>query len=214
MAPRYPAKNICSPDHGSDTRRRRHAQRAAGQRYPTSRRGRLTHASRARRYRARQKNVTHQGSRPQAPNDLVSVGSAVTASKSPSASSGGLARRSAGRGAQTWHCHWCGCRCPQFVRHEFLRRRLARAVVRRGRESPLHLAEKVLKVLAAWVQPVGRWRTGQPVALREFALGQPDTNLAAIAMFSAAVNREGNTACSGEPSALSQARYVRTGWGK
>jgi hypothetical protein len=115
---------------------RRHAQRAAGQRYQTSRRGRLTHASRARRYRARQKNVTHQGSRPQPPNDLVSVGSAVTASKSPSASSGGLPRRSAGRGAETWHCHWCGCRCPQFVRHEFLRRHLARAVVnhRRGEE--------------------------------------------------------------------------------
>ena len=96
---------------------RRERQRAAGQRYQTSHRGRLAHALRARRYRARQKNVTHQGSLPPPPDDLLSLGSAVTAGKSPSPSPDVFPRRSA------WHCHWCGCRCPQFVRHGFLRRR-------------------------------------------------------------------------------------------
>jgi hypothetical protein len=43
-------------------RARHHAQRAAGRRYQSSRRGRLAHAVRARRYRARGKKVTHQGS--------------------------------------------------------------------------------------------------------------------------------------------------------
>jgi hypothetical protein len=37
-------------------------QRAAGRRYQASRRGRVAHALRARSYRARRKNVTHQGS--------------------------------------------------------------------------------------------------------------------------------------------------------
>ncbi len=59
---------------------RREGQRAAGRRYQTSHRGRVAHALRARSYRARQKNVTHQGSPPQPPDDLVSPGSAVTAS--------------------------------------------------------------------------------------------------------------------------------------
>jgi hypothetical protein len=64
---------------------RREGQRAAGQRYQTSRRGRVVHALRARRYRARQKNVTHQGSPPQPADGLVPPGSAVTASEpSPS----------------------------------------------------------------------------------------------------------------------------------
>jgi hypothetical protein len=40
---------------------RHQAQRAAGRRYQASRRGRLAHAARSGRWRARQKNVTHQG---------------------------------------------------------------------------------------------------------------------------------------------------------
>ena len=43
---------------------RRCSLRAAGRRYQTSRRGRLAHAVRARRYRARVKKVTHHGSHP------------------------------------------------------------------------------------------------------------------------------------------------------
>lgn len=50
---------------------RRDAQRAAGRRYQASRRGRVNHAARAGRYRARQNNVTHQGSPPHRSNDLV-----------------------------------------------------------------------------------------------------------------------------------------------
>ena len=107
---------------------RYHAQRAAGRRYQTSRRGRLAHAVRARRWRARQKNVTHQSSPPPPPDDLVLPGSAVTASEpSPDA------RR------WTWHCHWCGCRCSQFVRQGFLRRRrVLRNVSQPHRGRPDH----------------------------------------------------------------------------
>jgi len=102
---------------------RHHGQRAAGQRYQTSRRGRLSHAVRARRYRAQQKNVTHQGSPLLPLDDLVSVDTAVTASKSSAAASGDVTTRSRGHGAPTWRCHWCGCRCPPFVRTGFLPRR-------------------------------------------------------------------------------------------
>ncbi len=50
----------CSQDCARTSRRA--SMRAAGQRYQTSRAGRFAHAERARRYRARRKNVTHQGS--------------------------------------------------------------------------------------------------------------------------------------------------------
>ena len=45
----------------------------AGQRYQSSRSGRLKHATRQRRYRDRQTKVTHHGSPPQAPDDLLPV---------------------------------------------------------------------------------------------------------------------------------------------
>jgi hypothetical protein len=96
------------------------AQRAAGRRYQGSHRGRLLHAARARRYRARQNNVTHHGS-PSAPaNDLLSAASVTAASDAVAA--GGEPRHTIGR------CHWCGCRCPPLIRQGFLRRR----GVRRG----------------------------------------------------------------------------------
>ncbi len=104
---------------------RRHAQRAAGRRYQTSRRGRIAHALRARRYRHRQKNVTHQGSPPAPPDDLLSENSAA-ANEPPSA--GDFPRR------PPWRCHWCGCRCPDFVRQDFLRRRRRSRRTRRGCE--------------------------------------------------------------------------------
>ena len=102
---------------------RRDAQRAAGRRYQASRRGRVNHAARAGRYRARQNKVTHQGSPPQPADDLVMASAVVSASKPPSASPGEVARPSPGRRPGNWSCHWCGCRCPPFVRREFLRRR-------------------------------------------------------------------------------------------
>jgi hypothetical protein len=45
-------------------RARRRTRRDAGRRYQTSRRGRLAHAERSRRYWVRCKNVTHHGSSP------------------------------------------------------------------------------------------------------------------------------------------------------
>jgi hypothetical protein len=97
---------------------RRDAQRAAGRRYQASRRGRVNHAARAGRYRARQNNVTHQGSPPHRADDLV-MASAVVIAASP----GEGARSSPGHRSGSWSCHWCGYRCRPFVRREFLRRR-------------------------------------------------------------------------------------------
>lgn len=97
---------------------RYHAQRAAGQRYQTSRRGRLAHAERARRWRLRQKNVTHQGSPPQPADDVVSADAAASGTQPATASPCG----SRSHGSRWWCCHWCGCRCPPRVRIAFLRR--------------------------------------------------------------------------------------------
>jgi hypothetical protein len=103
---------------GCARRARGEARRAAGRRYQQSHRGRLSHAARARRYRARQKNVTHHGSPSAAAHDLLSSASvtavrdAVSANEEP---------------RQTvWRCHWCGCRCPPLIRQGFLRRRAPR----------------------------------------------------------------------------------------
>ena len=111
---------------------RQHARQAAGKRYQATYRGRLNHAARAGRYRARQKIVTHQGSPPQPRNDVVPLAAvapdaarldeAVTASKS-AASSPEVAKRCQAPTAGYWHCHWCGERCSPLVRIEFLRGR-------------------------------------------------------------------------------------------
>ena len=77
---------------------------AAGRRYQTSRPGRLAHAERARRYRARCNKVTHQGSPPPPSDDFLSPGSLAIASDA--ASSDDRPRRAAS------HCHWCGRRLP------------------------------------------------------------------------------------------------------
>lgn len=95
-------------------RARGDAQRAASRRYRASHRGRLLHAARARRYRARQKNVTHHGSLPAAANDLL--GGAVMTTASDAVSAGDEPRQA------MWRCHWCGCRCPPLIRRGFLRR--------------------------------------------------------------------------------------------
>ena len=86
---------------------RRNSLRAAGRRYQASRRGRLTHAMRARRYRQR-KNVTHQGSPAARPDGLLSV----TPAAAPDRSS-----------QPRWRCHRCGRPCPPLVRRDFRRRR-------------------------------------------------------------------------------------------
>ncbi len=68
----------CAGDCAARARRR--TRRDAGRRYQTSRRGRLAHAEPTRRYRVRCKNVTHHGSPPSPPDDLLSSGSPAIAS--------------------------------------------------------------------------------------------------------------------------------------
>jgi hypothetical protein len=95
---------------------RRSTQRAAGQRYQSSHRGRLNHAARARRYRARQKKVTHHGSLPQPTDDVMPVGTTLTTQAH-------LRTPRSFPLQPPWRCHWCERPCSPFVRHGFLRRR-------------------------------------------------------------------------------------------
>ena len=93
--------------------------------------GRLAHADRTRRYRARCKNVTHHGSPAPPLDDLLPP-------SSPAIASDAAIPAERPRHA-TSHCHWCGRRCPEFVRREFLRRRLdRRGLVRHDRTGPNH----------------------------------------------------------------------------
>ena len=101
--------NMYCGDCGQEARRR--SQREAGRRYQASRRGRFTHAARSRRYRARRNLVTHQGSPPDQPDDLLSESPAVAVTAQLLADKPSLPR---------WHCHCCGRRCPEFVRRDFL----------------------------------------------------------------------------------------------
>jgi hypothetical protein len=98
-------------EQGCATENRCSKQRASGQRYQSSPRGRRKHAERARRYRARRQKVTHQGSLSQAP-DAVMPESSVPP---PTPRSFPL--------QPPWRCHWCGRPCMPFVRIDFLRRR-------------------------------------------------------------------------------------------
>lgn len=111
----------CAGDCAARARRR--TRRDAGRRYQTSRRGRLAHAERTRRYRVRCKNVTHHGSPPSPPDDLLSSGSPAIASDASAFVD--RARRPLSR------CDWCGRRCPDLVRQGFLRRRSGRRRVPR-----------------------------------------------------------------------------------
>jgi hypothetical protein len=94
---------------------RRQSLREAGRRYQRSRDGRFAHAERNRRYRARQKIVTHQSSPPEAKDGLLQRSSAAIVNSAAGARIPPIAARH--------HCHWCGRRCPAFVRQGFLRRR-------------------------------------------------------------------------------------------
>lgn len=102
---------------------RAYSLREAGRRYQASLGGRHTHAARQRRYRARQTKVTHQGSPPQTPSDLLPVNPALRLEiKLPLA----------------WHCHFCGRLQAQFVRNDFLRRRIRRPLRLSDRREPAH----------------------------------------------------------------------------
>ena len=107
---------------------RRAKQREAKRRYQRTLRGRRKHAARMVCYRARRNKVTHHGS-PQRPpsdvfsSDLATVENEETSSGEPVAGDRPAARRG----------HWCACRCPDRVRHEFLRRRWVHSIVETDR---------------------------------------------------------------------------------
>ena len=102
---------------------RHDAQQAAGQRYQKSFRGRLKHAARTARHRARQKIVTHQGSPLQPRDDVVASDAAAAANQPAAASSRGSVMRFQVPDRGSGRCHWCGCCCSPRVRIGFLRRR-------------------------------------------------------------------------------------------
>ena len=102
---------------------RRRSLREAGRRYQASRRGRIRHAARSRRYRSRkhragENNVTHHGSPPDRTNALLTADPAVE-EQLPMDS-----RSSARR--QQWCCLYCGRRCSEHIRQGFLQRRVRR----------------------------------------------------------------------------------------
>ena len=96
----------CTPPCADQARRR--SVRAAGRRYQASRRGRHAHAERQRRYRAKQQKVTHQGSPPMASADQLPAEPTVPVISVP------------------WHCHRCRRALPDWVRQDFVRRRIRR----------------------------------------------------------------------------------------
>jgi len=88
---------------------RRTSQRATGERYQQTYRGRLMHAARQSRYRAKVEKVTHHGS-PESPScDPLTTWSDTPASVAIIEDEG-------------IHCHFCGCLCSVFLRLEYLHR--------------------------------------------------------------------------------------------
>lgn len=110
--------------HCAQAARRRKCQEA-GQRYQASQRGRLAHALRQRRYRARkrdQKNkVTHQGSLPPPPDDVLAVNS-VAHTESPSKPT----TTATPTCTRTLTCHFCRQPRSSLLRRNPLRRRVSR----------------------------------------------------------------------------------------
>jgi hypothetical protein len=106
---------------GCAQRARGASLRAAGHRYQASYRGRQAHAERQRRYRERRK-VTHHGS-----PLLVRPAEVAAEPTAPEAVS-----------PPAWHCHVCLCPLPQFVRQDFLRRRIRRPPTRSDRSPHAH----------------------------------------------------------------------------
>jgi len=92
--------------------------RAAGKRYQRTRRGRLKHAERQRRYRSKHKKVTHQGS-PEAPsNDPLSTRSETPLSVADVEDIKGVE----GVVDEAIRCHFCGRLCSDFLRRDYLHR--------------------------------------------------------------------------------------------
>jgi hypothetical protein len=115
----------CSPACSGQARRA--SLRAAGRRYQASRAGRFAHAERARRYRARCKIVTHQGSAEPPGGDLLAVtaASGAVSARTDSAVSEGAGPR----------CHVCNARCAQALRLGFVRQRRLRVAWEMSRDE-------------------------------------------------------------------------------
>jgi hypothetical protein len=116
---------------------RRRSLRQAGRRYQASSRGRINHAERSRRYRARhyrahQNKVTHHSSLPDRTNALLVADPAVVDEEPLPMHSQQPPRR------QQRFCLRCGRRCSEQVRQGFLQRRV-RQNRRRGPEHDYFL---------------------------------------------------------------------------
>ncbi len=90
---------------------RRESLRAAGRRYQESRRGQFRHAERQRRYRSRQRKMTHQGSPPLPRNDVLSPEPKVAGTHSEPLP---VIR------TQGMRCYFCNRTCSPFMRLDFL----------------------------------------------------------------------------------------------
>jgi hypothetical protein len=100
---------------------RRQSQREAARRYQRTRRGRLCHAERQRRYRQRRTaKVTHQGSPPVLPDETLLAESTASVRDSDV---------SATDLADGIHCHFCGRVCSPLLRQSFLHRRATREAI-------------------------------------------------------------------------------------
>lgn len=100
-------QRYCTAGCAGEARRR--SVRAAGRRDQAGLRGRHAHAKRQQRYRVRPQKVTHQGSPPPALADPISSEPSVPVKPVP------------------WHCWRCHRPLPDWVRQDFLRRRIRRS---------------------------------------------------------------------------------------
>jgi len=106
---------------------RRQSQREAARRYQSTRRGRLCHAERQRRYRQRRKDkVTHQGSPPVLPDETLPAESKTRVRDCDG---------SATDVADGHQCHFCGRVCSPLLRQCFLHRHPTREAI--GLPPPL-----------------------------------------------------------------------------
>ena len=139
-------QHYCAGECSIKTRQAR--QREAGRRYQQGHAGRIKHALRTCRWRARARAakqiVTHHGSQGATPDDLLSapvstqpepsVPPCITSSEPAVSSSLTVCPDSSLSTATavpttvltrpllpTWHCHWCATACAAHVRQGFLR---------------------------------------------------------------------------------------------
>ena len=112
--------NIYCGQRCSQTARRQSRRKASG-RYQRTRRGRLAHAARQRRYHQRRRaKVTHQGSPPAISDETLPVESRKLARRSE------VPAEVPGDGIR---CDFCGRVCSHFLRQSFLHRRPTRELI-------------------------------------------------------------------------------------